>query len=421
MLQWDVILSVRQLARFSPTLFAPLLLSQCGVADLPPIGTTTQPILDGVVVDAQDAPVLMLSSPEGKCTASLVAPNLALTARHCVASQISGGFACTAQGELVPTGTGVGSIGSDDPSSSLRFFTSQRATSALVKSEAPDALGIRTISTGTPSACRDDLAFVVLDRALAQLSPMPLRAAAPSVVGEMLSIWGYGYTENVHDSVALRVRADAVLIAVGPDTPSDETQPAPVRAIRTSPLTCAGDSGGPIVSVATGEIVAVVSVGSNAGTSGPICSNNELAQTVGPRVAAYPTLIAEAFAAAAALAAPLDGSVDASDPGSGLFADAADELGGDEAADAAVFGRGSAAADSADGPNLDEPLDVDGAEATEEPVGYLGGGGCTVNRRRSDATGSAKLTAILAAALAAARTLRRTAARPATRPGSSPS
>jgi V8-like Glu-specific endopeptidase len=42
------------------------------------------------------------------CTASLVAKNLAITARHCVAHLVPGDFRCTAQGELESDEPGAG-------------------------------------------------------------------------------------------------------------------------------------------------------------------------------------------------------------------------------------------------------------------------------------------------------------------------
>ncbi|MDP9002820.1 MAG: trypsin-like serine protease, partial [Myxococcota bacterium] len=64
----------------------PLALSRCsGGKDGEPLETAREPILNGDAATAPDSPIVYLSGPEGTCTATLIAPNLVVTARHCVA------------------------------------------------------------------------------------------------------------------------------------------------------------------------------------------------------------------------------------------------------------------------------------------------------------------------------------------------
>ncbi|HXN30987.1 MAG TPA: trypsin-like serine protease, partial [Polyangiaceae bacterium] len=272
-------------------------LAHCGgVGDDPP-RASSQAIIGGSVADAADSPVLLLLGPEGGCSAVLVAPTLAMTARHCVASTTPGSFSCTAAGEVVNTGNGAGQIGTDNVAATLTFFAAASANAGA--SGTPDAVGVRIISTQTPTACRDDLAFVVLDRTIPGLVPAPIRITRTTSVGETVSVWGYGLTDHLAP-MALRV-ADGVQIAgVGPDVALTSTQVAPVRAVRVGPVTCQGDSGGPVVSAATGAVIAIVSLGSQAGANGPYCTSNELADTTGPRLAAYHDWIATVFQEAGA-------------------------------------------------------------------------------------------------------------------------
>lgn len=366
----------------------PLALSHCGAPEEEWTGTARQPILEGDLGDVRDSPILLLYGPQGQCSASLVAANLAATARHCVAYTTEGGFYCTASGELVLTPEGYGSIGADHPPGTLRFYEAQREWEPKLAGQAPDAYGATILSTSTSTACRDDLAFVVLDRSLS-LPPLRVRLTS-STAGEGVSLWGYGVTENVGDPTALRVRRDAELLGVGPDVPTALTQPAPVRSVRTSPVTCVGDSGGAIVSRSTSELMGIISLGTASG--GPYCSTGGFDETVGPRLGAYLDLVSAAFAAARA-ALPPDGGGDASadvasdppDASPALDVAAADVV--NELPDAASLSDAASSSDAAwpsdaASPSVDAALpsdaaspSVDAASPLPEAAGASGDGG----------------------------------------------
>ncbi len=279
-----------------------LALPQCGgqVGD-GSIDVSRGAIVGGRAVDAVNSPVLYLRGPEGACSAVLVAPTLVVTARHCVAYATAGAFACTAAGELILTGSGAGQIGDDVPPSSLGFFAGVQSDAGSFAAGPPDAVGVRILSTQTLSACRDDLAFVVLDRAIAGPIPLAVRYDGPTKLGETMSVSGYGLTDQQYDRLALRTRDGVPVVGVGPDLASNNTQLAPVRSIRVAPVTCQGDSGGAIVSMATGALVGIVSLGSQAATGSPSCNDSVLSDTIGPRLAAFHDLVVSAFAAAGAL------------------------------------------------------------------------------------------------------------------------
>jgi Trypsin len=299
----------------------PLALSQCGANGGEPTSTSRAAIVGGDTVTALDSPVLYLSGPEGTCTATLIAPRLVVTARHCVAQTPEGTFSCTAAGDLVMTGSAAGQIGVNDPPSSLSFFTNAQAVARTVFSAAPDAVGAYTISTNTQTSCRDDLAFVVLQQAIPGVAVAPVRIDGPTTVGETVSVWGYGLTSQVNEPLSLKVRNGALVVGVGPDTPVSTTQLAPVRAVRLGPddITCSGDSGGPVTSAATGAVIAVASLGNLPNLSTPSCTNAGHPDTTGPRLAAYRDLALSAFAAAGASpvlesVAPGDASPEAESP-----------------------------------------------------------------------------------------------------------
>ncbi|HEY3669004.1 MAG TPA: hypothetical protein VGL19_23565, partial [Polyangiaceae bacterium] len=124
-------------------------------------------VLHSSIVDGEPSPaggiedaVLLLrtvvDSQEVLCSASLVAPNLALTARHCVAHLEDGVFNCSVKGELFDNPTGAGRLGLDLPANTLEFYGG-----ALPRSK-PLAHGLTVVSTLSETICVNDIAFVVL-------------------------------------------------------------------------------------------------------------------------------------------------------------------------------------------------------------------------------------------------------------------
>ncbi|MDP9149860.1 MAG: trypsin-like serine protease, partial [Myxococcota bacterium] len=289
-----------------------LALGQCGGDDRDAaLGQSGEAIVGGTVVEALDSPIVYLRGSEGACSAALLSPTLVVTARHCVAQSSAGAFSCTAAGDLILGNGGGGQIGDDLPPSSLAFYASRGSDAGALGVGAPDAVGTQILSTHTTSACRDDLAFVVLDQPIAGLVPLPVRLDGPTRVGETVSVSGYGLTSLKYDTLALRTRRGVPVVGIGPDVPSNNTQLAPVRAMRIAPVTCQGDSGGAILSATTGALVGIVSLGNLAASGTPACANRLVADTIGPRLAAYRDLALSAFAAAGAFPIPETGPLDA--------------------------------------------------------------------------------------------------------------
>jgi len=280
--------------------------------------TARQPIIGGSVADAPDSPVLYLRGPQGTCSAVLVASNLAMTARHCASQLTEGQANCDPSGNLIANGSNAGALGADDNPSDLAFYTTA-SVAAGNTSGTPDAVGTQIVSTQSPSVCRDDLSFVVLNQPIQGISPAAIRITGSTQVGERVSIWGYGLTETAGDPTALRVRTDGQVAAVGPDTPPTEAQPAPVRSLAVGPgsTTCSGDSGGPFFSNVTGAAIGLVSLGPTASLFSSTCAVSTTVDTTGPRLAEYQDIILLAFATAGASPipeTPATSDVDASVP-----------------------------------------------------------------------------------------------------------
>src|SRR5687767_8137560 len=102
--------------------------SCAGPSDAAPlIGVQRHAIIDGEASGSDDDGVLMIRAVledqrEVICTASLVAPNLLLTARHCVSYLTEGLFSCSVEGDLVNGGDGAGELGLHIPAESIEVY-----------------------------------------------------------------------------------------------------------------------------------------------------------------------------------------------------------------------------------------------------------------------------------------------------------
>src|SRR5690606_26133018 len=124
------------------------------------------------------------------CTGTLIAPNLVATALHCIAFSSEGTFKCNPDGSLDPNSPGDGAIGQLLPAANVKVYS---GTSIL--GAEPAAVGSRLIGTGSNQICRNDLAFIVLDREL-DLPVAPVRLSRDVRRGERVLIVGYGQTEE---------------------------------------------------------------------------------------------------------------------------------------------------------------------------------------------------------------------------------
>jgi hypothetical protein len=393
-------------------------LPQCGGSpETGPLGQSSQAILGGTFVDAAESPFLYIEGPEGTCTGTLIAPTLVATARHCVAELSEGSFSCDASGNLIGGGVG-GQIGIDNPPGAISFYLSSEVVPGQPLGAA-QAVGLQILSTQTPTVCADDLAFVVLSQSIPGIAPSAIRLGGTQV-GETVSVWGYGLTDQSEAPAELRVRDDAQIVGVGPLVATTTTQAAPLRAVRVGPgaITCNGDSGGPMTSAATGAVIAVVSLGEQA-TTGPFCSESTNSDTTGPLLADYSDLVRAAFQAAgqtpileavsdAAAAAP-DGMAEAA-PSSDLEADsdAALESERDAADDAApsMLEAGSLPSSEA-GSSVGPPSVGPSTTVSTGPFAYaVSGGSCSIGsdvRARSIPRGLMALAVGVAAAVARRR------------------
>lgn len=308
-----------------------------------------------------DAVLLLRTSIEEEelvCSASLVADNLALTARHCVSHLVTGAFACNVRGELeesdqVPE---PGSLGLHLPAESLEFYSGPSDERELV------ARGREVISTLSETICVNDIAFVVLDRDVG-LPILPLRLEGRARIGESVTLVGYGLDDHMAGDLRTPWTAlernrkpDLTILDVGPEAVADVTSAAPRTILLEGPSACLGDSGGPLLANRTRALLGVYSV-----LAGRDCLQPSVRHWFS-HVPSFDALTEEAFAAAGA--EPLNELPAAGDAGAAGQAGASGQAG---AAGSAQAGEGGVAGSS----------ETSGAGASGEPAAHAGAGGAS--------------------------------------------
>jgi len=246
-----------------------------------------QPILGGVPSEKEEV-VRLISSGDGYprgCSGTLVAPNLILTARHCISVFTDGQYSCTAEGELDESKPRVPAYAGE--MGALYSFDQIAIHVGAVPDESePAALGQELIAPGTSTICRNDIAFVVLDRDL----DLPIRALRLGrvVPNERVLVVGYGVNDSEY---VARFEREGPVLAVGksPDFPSGGAALPLTFAFGNGP--CPGDSGGPAISVESGEVLGVYSLVLGS------CMDAE-ARNLYTHVGSFESIVRDAFAAA---------------------------------------------------------------------------------------------------------------------------
>ncbi|MEY4575550.1 MAG: hypothetical protein RL701_253, partial [Pseudomonadota bacterium] len=269
-------------------LLATALLSCSPDSDLP---THTAVIEEAIIGGktssaAQNAVVLLQIDDSATCTGTLVAPKLVLTARHCV-SETDAELLCAADGSPVRGGR----VGQDIDPERIIVYVGQRQSVLEAR-----ARGAQLVHGAADNLCNNDIAFLVLDRAVTDTPLAALRMRETTRVGELITSIGWGLTKQGElPKVRLQRRAVPILdVGPSPETPPHE--------LLVGESICSGDSGGPALSD-RGAIIGVVSSGGNGsfdefrpelGCIGPDTTN------IYTRVAPFSELVARAFTLAGA-------------------------------------------------------------------------------------------------------------------------
>lgn len=280
---------------------AAVLMTACSFehAEVENVGRTSSAIIHGTESGSTDDAVIALAhAPNGSlksfCTGTMVAPNLVLTARHCV-STTDDTAVCNSKGEAVAGGA----VKSDFAAADLYVYTGASATDVMRRDGTSRAKAAArgkalVLESGT-SYCNADVAFLVVDRDVS--APFaPIRTTSSTKAGERVTAVGYGLTAAGTVPLKRQRRAGIAVISVGP---------LPLAGLANAELllgesSCSGDSGGPIFSD-SGAVTGVVSRGGGGTGAASNAAGSCIgltAFTVYTHLATKPDLVARAFAAA---------------------------------------------------------------------------------------------------------------------------
>jgi S1-C subfamily serine protease len=215
------------------------------------------------------------------CSGALVAPNLILTARHCVSRAVTATPSCDARGRS----HNGDHLAEDVDPSSIAIYTGAHVRPDV---DVPVARAVRTLHPTGQVLCDADVAFLVLDRPIQNAAVLSMRLHGPVETGDIIMPVGFG--GGVQNVVGLKVaRARSTILATGPSANAATGAVLGPREFEVDRATCRGDSGGPAIDVMTGEIVGIVSRGGSCSATG---------NHVYTRVDAYKRLAQAAFTAA---------------------------------------------------------------------------------------------------------------------------
>jgi Trypsin len=209
------------------------------------------------VTDMRSEGVLAIATAHGAhytlCSSALVAPNLILTARHCIAKAATATPSCDAAGR---SHNGA-HIESDVSPEQIAVYYGDAVRPGF---DEPLARGVKTIHPDSQILCDADLAYILLDRPIHSVPTLPIRIHQPVAEGDVVVPIGYGGGRR--NLVGTKVaRAPSAVLAKGPLLNGNTGAVLGSREFEVENATCQGDSGGPAIDVKTGEIVGVVSRG----------------------------------------------------------------------------------------------------------------------------------------------------------------
>jgi hypothetical protein len=244
---------------------APLLVACSGAPpgyEAEPTGTQSSAIYGGVLDNdaSQNASVVAIEiGAVGDesfylCSGTLIAPNVVLTARHCVSTQLTTTPICDQDGNT----TNGPTFGGDIPVDQINVF----ATPAIYQGETPGAVAKAVFHPSGLIECNADVALIVLATSITTAAPSRVRLTSPVTDGESTRAVGFGANNESTTTYGTRYRKDDLpVLAVGSIVSASQTPLGNNEFELGGESTCSGDSGGPALDETTNAIVGVLSRG----------------------------------------------------------------------------------------------------------------------------------------------------------------
>jgi hypothetical protein len=250
---------------FASLVLTPVLLGsgQLGCSNAPAsenVIRTAEPIQGGTLDQTDSAVVaILINTSQGMslCSGSLVAPNLVLSAHHCVADNTS-------------TACGNNSFSSVYPAGDFVVTTSYNAAAQVFNGGAtqlPAAdgvtwFGVSSVAVPGNNICGQDLSALRLSTSVSGVCPLIPSVDTDVTDGEAYTAVGFGITSPTGQTAGTRYDVTAMTVQCAEDC-GDPTQSATEEWLGVNAAkkgTCEGDSGGPALD-ASRRVIGSVSRG----------------------------------------------------------------------------------------------------------------------------------------------------------------
>jgi len=235
------------------------------------LGSASGAIKDGYL-DNKDTGVVGIGMFQqgfliGLCTGSLIAPNVVLTAHHCVADVLN---------EDPQTGINCAKTSFDTSFAVSMLGVTTRSTMGNSKNSTYHKVKEVITQTGTPLLCGNDQAILILAD---NLDPSEAKVLVPRVDSEIVKkdeyyAVGYGATQDdqAGTGAGTRRRRDKLFITCpGAECPSSLKSSVTAEEFVGDVGTCQGDSGGPALDLQD-RVIGIISRG-GADCTSPIYSD----------------------------------------------------------------------------------------------------------------------------------------------------